>query len=100
MTANEFAGRPSRTSFLPAGPRRTPSVPPAGTSWGPGRLDVFAIGAGGALMHSGYDATGWRSWRSLGGRIASDPTAVSWAPGRIDVFATASDASLWHTWLN
>ena len=70
------------------------------TSWGPGRLDIFAIGSDGTLLQGGYDATGWRNWRSLGSRIASDPAAVSWGSGRIDVFAQGAGSSLWHSWFD
>jgi hypothetical protein len=43
---------------------------PAGSvvSWGPGRLDVFAVGMDSALHHKAYDGT-WQDFESLGGAV-------------------------------
>jgi hypothetical protein len=71
---------------------------PSVTTWGPGRLDVFAQGGDGSLQHVWYANNGWTQWESLGGTLTSAPAAVSWASGRIDVFARGSDLALWHTW--
>jgi murein DD-endopeptidase MepM/ murein hydrolase activator NlpD len=79
-------------------PAQVPISGPEVSSWGAGRLDVFAKGTDGGLWVKTYDQAGggWTTWASLGGQIASDPAAVSWAPGRIDVFALGSDKALWH----
>jgi hypothetical protein len=84
--------------------------PPTAVSWGPNRLDVFAVGSDNALWHISFDgnASGWASWESLGGALSgrddfysnSAPSAVSWAPGRLDVFAIGSDKKLYHWWLS
>lgn len=71
------------------------------SSWGPGRLDIFALGPDGALWHKYYAASvGWQGWSSLGApngvQLASDPGVVSWSYGRIDVFIRGSDNALWH----
>jgi kumamolisin len=71
---------------------------PAVASWGPGRLDVFAV-SGGTLRHKKY-AGGWGPWENLGGAITSAPSAVSWTTGRIDVFAKGASNELTHTWYN
>jgi hypothetical protein len=44
---------------------------PAGSvvSWGPGRLDVFAVGMDSALHHTAFDGT-WHDIESLGGSIS------------------------------
>lgn len=44
---------------------------PAGSvvSWGPGRLDVFAVGTDSGLHHKTYDGT-WHDFESLGGVIS------------------------------
>lgn len=44
---------------------------PAGSavSWGPGRLDVFAVGTDSALHHLYWDGTTWHDFESLGGVI-------------------------------
>lgn len=65
------------------------------SSWGPGRLDVFAKGPDNALWHK-YYAGGWSIWTSLGGQITSEPAAVSWSSGRIDVFARGANNDLQH----
>jgi hypothetical protein len=70
---------------------------PATTSWGPGRLDVFARGAGNALIHRSFSGGNWSATETLGGVMTSEPAAVSWAPGRLDVFVRGSDNALWHT---
>ncbi|MGK3985906.1 hypothetical protein WME99_22855 [Sorangium sp. So ce136] len=70
---------------------------PAVSSWGSGRLDVFARGADNALWHKWFQGS-WSGWESLGGSITSDPAAVSWSNGRIDVFARGTDNSLQHKW--
>ncbi|MEV0803004.1 M20/M25/M40 family metallo-hydrolase [Kribbella sp. NPDC050281] len=43
---------------------------PAGSvvSWGPGRLDVFAVGMDSALHHKAFDGT-WHDFESLGGVV-------------------------------
>jgi hypothetical protein len=64
------------------------------------RLDVFAKGPDGSLMHKWYDGLAWSGWESLGGVITSDPSAVSWGLGRIDVFARGTDNQLWHKWFD
>jgi hypothetical protein len=67
------------------------------SSWGPGRLDVFARGAGNALYHKSYaSATGWSIWENLGGILTSGPGAVSWGTNRIDVVARATDNTVSH----
>jgi hypothetical protein len=45
---------------------------PAGSvvAWGPGRLDVFAVGMDSALHHKAFDGT-WNDFESLGGVVPS-----------------------------
>jgi len=68
------------------------------SSWEPGRLDVFARGTNGELLHRWYRNNEWSWWENLGGNIAagSGPSSVSWAPGRIDVVARGTDNSVLH----
>jgi Repeat of unknown function (DUF346) len=69
------------------------------SSWGVGRLDVFARGTDNALKHRWYNiGEGWSAWESLGGTLASGPGAVSWGPNRIDVVARATNNTLMHWW--
>jgi len=70
---------------------------PASSSWGPGRLDVFARGRDDALYHTWTDdGTNWHYWTRLGGSLTSNPAAVSWGPNRIDVFARGRDTALYQ----
>ncbi len=63
------------------------------------RIDVFARGGGGQLLHRPYAYGAWSaSWEDLGGAMKAAPGAVSWGPGRIDVFAWGTDNHLWHRW--
>jgi GH25 family lysozyme M1 (1,4-beta-N-acetylmuramidase) len=77
------------------------------STYGPGRLDVFARSDDNHLIHRYRKDGTWSSWKDLGGNLASAPVAVSWASGRIDVFAKNKDAHLihkrwsegaWHAW--
>lgn len=70
---------------------------PAISSWGPGRLDVFATAVDGALWHRWWEGA-WQPWEWLGGSLAggSTPAAVAPAPGRLDVFVKGVDHALWH----
>lgn len=69
-------------------------------SWGPSRLDIFAVFANLTLAHLYWDANGtkWSQWESFGGaELADTPTAISWGPGRLDVFGIDDDSgSLLH----
>lgn len=74
---------------------------PSTTSWGANRLDVFARGGGGQLVHKYWDGAAWSAWGDLGGAITGRPAAVSWGPNRIDVVALGSDGkSVMHKWWN
>jgi hypothetical protein len=71
------------------------SSAPGASSWGFGRLDVFALG-GADTWHLAYSTGGWTAWEDLGVKILSAPRAASWGPERIDVFAKAQDGRLEH----
>jgi hypothetical protein len=76
------------------------SSSPAAVSWGPNRIDVFAQGADGGLLHQYWNGSTW-GWESLGGGVlSSPPAAVSWGPNRIDVFAQGQDNALVHRYWN
>lgn len=83
--------------------------PPAACSWGPERMDVFARGPGGDLLHKWWDGKDWSPFESLGMPIAVEAdrrcipftgsvTACTWGPSRLDVFARALDGHLYHAW--
>ena len=58
--------------------------------------DLFVQGTDNALWYKHYQsASGWSSWKSLGGTLTSSPAAVSRPNGKIDVFVRGSDNALW-----
>jgi hypothetical protein len=86
---------PSRTGWQDLG--GDGNGPPVAVSWGPGHLDVFAVEAGGAVLHKAWNAdpgTWWPAqtdWQNLGGSVVGVPSAVSWEPGRVDLFVRGAD---------
>lgn len=83
--------------------------PPAACSWGPERLDVFARGPWGDLLHKWWDGKAWSGFESLGTPISREGArrsvpligplaACTWGAGRLDVFARAVDGHLYHAW--
>ncbi|KAF9521382.1 carbohydrate-binding protein [Crepidotus variabilis] len=71
---------------------------PKAVSWGPNRLDVFAIGTGSALFTRTWKTQWSGSWLSLGGTCYGVPEVISWGPGRMDVFVLSTSHSLAHKW--
>lgn len=77
---------------------------PSLVSWGPNRLDVFAIGTADQLLHlSSANGKDWfpqkggaPEWEDLGGKITSKPVAVSWGPDRLDIFVRGTDNGVFH----
>jgi hypothetical protein len=72
-------------------------------SWGPGRLDLFAVGASsGALYHKSWNGANWQpsqngDWENLGGKIIGSPAVVSRGSNRLDVFVVGcDDGALYH----
>jgi hypothetical protein len=71
---------------------------PGAVSWGPDRLDVFAVGPNDHLYHrySGDNGQTWYpaggSWEYLAGTMATTPQVASWGPGRLDVFGGYGNA--------
>jgi hypothetical protein len=74
------------------------SGPPAVASWGPGRLDIFAVQLTGQMYHKAWDGSAWApaglGWEPMGGEFASPPTVVSWGPNRLDIFGVGTDGQL------
>jgi subtilisin family serine protease len=75
---------------------------PSVSSWGAGRLDVFAKGVNNDLQHKWFDASQgkWSGWESLGGQLTSAPAVSSWGAGRIDVFTRGANNDLRHKWFD
>jgi hypothetical protein len=79
------------------------SAGPSVASWGPNRLDVFAVrnpdGWFGprTLQHWWWDGSQWSGPESRGGRLWDvSPCAVSRSAGRLDVLAVADSGQLVH----
>jgi hypothetical protein len=75
----------------------------ASVSWSSDRIDLFARGTSGNLLHKWWGAsTGWvNDWVSNGGCIIGAPTVTSWSANRLDVFAqgcNATGSNLVHNW--
>jgi hypothetical protein len=107
MVWSDFAslGSPQiRPAHYPAVTAAVPLTgPPAACSPGGRRLDVFARGPRGELMHKQWNGEIWGSFESLGmppsgnGRqpLSGTYSVLCSAPGRIDVFASGTDGVLW-----
>ena len=78
--------------------------PPAACSWGPERIDVFARGPRGDLVHKWWDGDDWSPFQSLGmpfvnGRVvpfSGTVAACSSGANCLDVLAGAIDGRLYH----
>ena len=76
---------------------------PPVVSWGPNRLDFFAVDAGqGHLWHKGFDGVAWQTaWDDRGAPEQAMPgsvSVVSWGPNRLDVFMGGGEYQhVWHT---
>jgi hypothetical protein len=68
------------------------------SSWAEGRLDVFVIGADGAMYHNAWNDSDWSDWGNLGGACISAAAGVSWGLNRIDTFVIGPDHALYHQW--
>jgi hypothetical protein len=75
-------------------------VPPVIVSWGPNRLDIFAIGPNDNLLHKAWDGAQWlpsrTEWENLGGICRSAPAVCCWGPNRLDIVVIGSDGGLFH----
>lgn len=72
---------------------------PTVSTWGPGRLDVFWVGADTHLWHRWF-SNGWQATENLGGHLKGVPAAVTAWAGRIDIFAQGTDNTLQHIWVD
>lgn len=70
-------------------------------SWGPARIDVFALQPDGSIGHTWWDGQIWNQWQPLGPpdpgiSLVGTPSVITWGPGRLDVFVSGSDSNLYH----
>jgi hypothetical protein len=98
-----------RDPTYPAVLRPVPlSGPPAACGGGSTRLDVFARGPAGDLLHRVWDGKGWSAFESLGwahGPAGGAPVSFTgsslacvWDRYRLDVFARAADGRLYNAY--
>jgi hypothetical protein len=101
----ECIGTPAGLDGIPMGLASGPSA----CSRAPGRMDVFAVGAAGALLHATWDGTGFSEFESLGGidlpgmremPIAGPVSASSCGDRRMGIFARGPAGDLLLKWWN
>ena len=64
---------------------------PLATSWGPDRLDIWAVGKDGQLNHKFWDGGRYSEWEKLGGNFTTAPAVTHWDVGRIDIVGKSTD---------
>jgi len=75
------------------------AIYPAACSWGPNRIDLFAVVSSG-LYHKWWNGSSWSEWENWGknnppvGQLA----ACCWGPNRIDLFGIGTDQAMYHKW--
>ncbi len=101
----ECVGVPAGFDGLPMGLASAP----AACSRAPGRMDVFAVGAAGALLHATWDGSGFSEFESLGGidlpgvgptPLAGQVSACNCGDRRMGVFARGPAGDLLLKWWN
>lgn len=96
-----------RDPSYPAVTRAVPLAgPPAACGGGSARLDVFARGPGGDLLHKWWDGKTWSAFESRGMPHSASSSkripftgpslACVWGKYRLDVFARAADGKLYN----
>lgn len=67
---------------------------PVSSSWGLGRLDLWAAGkSDGVLYHNFWAPDYYHGWEKLGGEFDTAPQVVHWGPNRIDIVGRFSGKS-------
>lgn len=72
---------------------------PSITSWGPGRIDIFARGLDNAIYQIGYEGK-WSGWLGHGGGLLNDPAASAQQPNRLDVMARGTSGGVFQIYWN
>lgn len=84
--------------------------PLTATSWGPGRIDLFAIARdasnGRHLVHAatstGAPPSAWQEWAPPAGVVLTDLgnsiDVASWGPNRLDLFVLDANSRINHMW--
>jgi len=77
---------------------------PAAASWGPDRIDLFAIGTDHQMFTKWFTngqwsgGNGWDGWSPLGGYFVSSPGASSLGSGHLDLEGVGADNQVYHSW--
>lgn len=63
-------------------------------SWGPNRVDVFAVGSASdnTIYHTWYGGSSWNGWETMAGASPTGASTVSWAANRIDILVQSTDS--------
>lgn len=69
---------------------------PAVSSWGSGRLDLWAIDQKGLLNHKFWDGFQWNGWEQLGGTFSQTPKVVHWSKEKIDIVGKDIDDGTYY----
>jgi hypothetical protein len=71
---------------------------PAAASWGPGRLDVFAVDTDGTLRHTWFADSAWSNPEPVGPefKMRTTPMALVTGPQELEVVAPGRDRNLWR----
>lgn len=83
---------------------------PTVTSRGPGKLDVFAVGASGEVLHRFFNGRSWTGWVGLGAKATAAPGADAIGDDRINLAIRDADGTLstrmwtrdhgWFSWVD
>jgi hypothetical protein len=69
-------------------------------SWGPNRLDVFAMSESHTALHKAWTGSAWvpvdNGWEDHGGTFTVPPTAISWGPNRVDFVGQGPGGKYYH----
>src|SRR5674536_240533 len=88
---------PAASAWSPVSGQLASGTGPAVCSQDANSLDLFVQGTDHALWYRHYQSgSGWSSWKSLSGGLASSPAAVSRSAGYIDVFVRGTDGHLYE----
>jgi len=75
---------------------------PAASTWGAGRIGVFAVGQDYGTHHkwSNGGGAGFSEWENLGGVTERGIAACSWGWARTDLFHRGQDRAVYHRWFD
>jgi MYXO-CTERM domain-containing protein len=70
-------------------------------NWPDGHMEVFALGADGAIWHTHLKLgdPAWAAWESMGGtNLETGAGPIMWNDGHAEIFATDKSGAAWHNW--